>query len=199
MNDVRSGKIVVVSHCILNVHSLEDNLAIYPGLEEEVIQLLVSAEVGIYQLPCPEMNLFGISRKPLPKEAYQGLKVRTHYKSMANKVVKQLKEFIKKGYEIVAVIGAEGSPSCGIHQVGKWLTHIPKNERQFPRDVVFIEGRGVFMEELEKEMGEKDIFPVWVGIPGKSIRSTDPESFQKTLAQLKNQLDPTDRKNIRGR
>lgn len=190
MNDVRSGKIVVVSHCILNVHSLEDNLAIYPGLEEEIIQLLISAGVGIFQLPCPEMDLFGILRKPLPKEAYQGSKVRTHYKSLASNIVKQLKEFTKKGYEIVAVIGAEGSPSCGIHQVGKWLNHVPKSARQFPRDIVFIEGRGVFMEELEKEMEVEDIFPAWIGIPGKSIRSIDPESFQKTLIWLENQLGP---------
>lgn len=191
MKDERSGKIVVVSHCILNVHSLEDNLAIYPGLEEEIIQLLISSGVGIFQLPCPEMDLFRISRKPLPKEAYQGSKVRTHYKSLASKVVKQLKEFTKKGYNIVAVIGAEGSPSCGIHRVGKWLNHIPKSERQFPRDVVFIEGRGVFMEELEKELGGEGIFPAWIGVPGKSIRSINPESFQKTLEWLENQLSPS--------
>lgn len=32
MEDKRSGRLVVVSHCIMNVHSLEDDLAIYPGL-----------------------------------------------------------------------------------------------------------------------------------------------------------------------
>ena len=31
MEDKRSGRLVVVSHCIMNVHSLEDELAIYPG------------------------------------------------------------------------------------------------------------------------------------------------------------------------
>lgn len=190
MSDVRSGKIVIVSHCILNVHSLEDNLAFYPGLEEEVIQLLISAGVGIFQLPCPEMDLFGILRKPLPKEAYQGSKVRTHYKALASKIVNQLKEFTKKGYDIVAVIGAEGSPSCGIDWVGKWRNNIPKSARQFLRDIIFIEGRGIFMEELEKEMGGEGIFPAWIGIPGKSIRSKDPESFQKTLVRLENQLGP---------
>ncbi len=89
------------------------------------------------------------------------------------------------------VIGAEGSPSCGIHRVGKWLNHVPKSERQFPRDVFFIEGRGVFMEELEKELSGEGIFPTWIGIPGKSIRSVDPESFQKTLQWLENQLNPS--------
>ena len=49
----RSKKIVVVSHCMLNVHSLEDDLAIYPGVEEDVINLLIRKGVGIYQIPCP--------------------------------------------------------------------------------------------------------------------------------------------------
>ena len=40
MTDKRSGKILVVSHCIFNVHSLEDNLAVYPGLEQKVVELL---------------------------------------------------------------------------------------------------------------------------------------------------------------
>ena len=45
MLDKRSGKIVIVSHCILNVHSLEENLAVYPGFEEEVVNLLIKKGV----------------------------------------------------------------------------------------------------------------------------------------------------------
>ena len=37
VKDGRSNKIVVVCHCMLNVHSLEDGLAEYPGLEKEVM------------------------------------------------------------------------------------------------------------------------------------------------------------------
>ena len=69
LSDKRSGKIVIVSHCILNVHSLEDDLSIYPGLEEEVIELLIKKGTGIFQIPCPEMELSGIFRKALPKES----------------------------------------------------------------------------------------------------------------------------------
>ena len=66
-SDKRSQRIIVVCHCILNVHSLEDDLAIYPGLEEEVIELLIQKGVGLYQIPCPEIELSGIFRKALPK------------------------------------------------------------------------------------------------------------------------------------
>jgi len=181
-----------VSHCILNVHSLEDNLAIYPGLEEEVVHLLIKSGVGIFQIPCPEIDLFGISRKPLPKDAYQSAKIRAHYWSMASNVVKQLNEFTKKGHSIVAVIGAEGSPTCGIDRVGKWQEHGPKSERQFPRDVIFIEGRGVFMEELEKELEMHGIYPKWIGIPGKSLKAIDPSAFQKTLQKIESLLNPSE-------
>lgn len=187
MNDKRSGKIVVVSHCILNVHSLEDNLAIYPGLEEEVFNLLVSKGVGLFQLPCPEMDLFGIFRKPLPKESYERPKIRIHYKQLAKRIVKQLEWFKRKGYKIVAVLGAEGSPSCGVNFVGKWKCD-KSGKRRFPNDIVFIEGRGIFMEELKKVTDEKGIQTNWIGIPGKSIRSRKPEVFKKTLEKIRNVL-----------
>jgi predicted secreted protein len=180
--DKRSGRIVVVSHCILNVHSLEDHLAIYPGLEEEVVNLLTSKGVGIFQLPCPEMDLFGIFRKPLPKEAYEHPRVRDHYHKLAEKVVKQLEWFKRKGYKVAAVLGAEGSPTCGIDLVGKWKDKSRK--RRFSEDVVFIHGMGVFMEELKRAMEERGILTNWIGIPGKSIRSRRPEAFEKALEKM---------------
>ena len=182
-DDKRSGRIVVVSHCILNVHSLEDHLAIYPGLEEEVVNLLTLKGVGIFQLPCPEMDLFGIFRKPLPKEAYEHPRIRGRYNKLAKKVVKQLEWFKRKGYKVAAVLGAEGSPTCGIDLVGKWKDNISR-KRRFPDDVVFIHGMGVFMEELKRAMEEKGILTNWIGIPGKSIRSRKPEAFEKTLEKM---------------
>lgn len=183
MNDKRSGRIVVVSHCLLNVHSLEDNLAIYPGLEEEVVELLVKKGVGIYQIPCPEIELSGIFRKALPKEAYEHQKIRDVYHRLAEKITGTLIWYIKKGYEIVAVLGAEGSPTCGIESVGKWKDDAI-GKKEFPRDIEFVSGMGVFIEEFQSSLGEKDIHPEWIGIPGKSIRSIESEAFHSTLRKL---------------
>lgn len=183
MQDKRSGKIVVVSHCILNVHSLEDDLAIYPGLEEEVVELLMKKGVGIYQIPCPEVELAGIFRKALPKDSYDHPKIREVYRKMAESIGQTLKWYTKKGYEIAAVIGAEGSPTCGIDQVGRWKTNF-KGEKQFPRDIEFVPGMGVFMEEFKTALSKIRVQPLWIGIPGKSIRSLKPESFENTLKKL---------------
>lgn len=183
MKDQRSGKIVVISHCIINVHCLEENLAIYPGLEEEVIKLLIKKGVGIYQIPCPEIELSGIFRKPLPKESYDRQKIRNVYHQLADKITSTLGSYIKRGYEIVAVIGAEGSPTCGIEFVGKWKNNV-KGKREFPRDIEFVSGMGVFMEEFKSSLANINIHPEWIGIPGKSIRSLKPETFDETLIKL---------------
>lgn len=181
--DKRSGKIVVVSHCILNVHSLEDNLAIYPGLEQEVVESLVKKGVGIFQLPCPEIQIGGIFRKALPKEAYDHPKIRKAYHHLAEEVTRTLSGYMKKGYKLQAVLGAEGSPTCGIDLVGRWKKDVT-GKREFPRDVEFVPGRGVFMEEFKSALEKIGVHPDWVGIPGKSLRSIDPGSFGKTLKNL---------------
>jgi predicted secreted protein len=183
MRDKRSGKIVVVSHCILNVHSLEDDLAIYPGMEEEVVKFLLKKGVSIYQIPCPEVELSGIFRKALPKESYDHPKIRGVYQNLADSLSQTLKSYTKKGYEIVAVIGAEGSPTCGIDLIGKWKNNV-KGKREFPRDVEFVPGMGVFMEEFKEALSKINVHPRWIGIPGKSIRSIKPESFKKILKEL---------------
>ncbi len=187
MKDQRSGKIVAVAHCLLNVHSLEDNLAIYPGLEEEVIKLLIEKGVSLYQIPCPEIELSGIFRKPLPKESYEHPKIRKIYHQLSDKIADNLKWYVKKDYKIEAVLGAEGSPSCGIESVGKWKEET-KGKREFPRDIEFIPGMGVFMEEFKSSLAKMNVYPEWVGIPGKSIRTLKPEAFDEILNKLDNLL-----------
>lgn len=182
MTDKRSGKIVVVSHCLLNVHSLEDGLAIYPGLEEDLFRVLIEKGVGIFQIPCPEMEVSGIFRKPLPKENYEHFKIRRKYKQLAESISKQLVMFRKKNYEIVAALGAEASPTCGISLVGKWKDPVKKG--RFPEDIVFVEGMGVFMEELNNSLEKKGIKPHWIGIPGKSLRARNAQSFEETLLKI---------------
>ncbi|MFQ6054201.1 MAG: hypothetical protein ACE5OO_08260, partial [Candidatus Bathyarchaeia archaeon] len=118
MTDARSNRVVAVSHCILNVHSLEDGLAEYPGLEEEIVRSLIEKGVGIVQLRCPETRLHGIQRLPMPKDTYDKPEIRASYAAQARDEALQLREFVRNGAEIVAVIGAEASPSCGVNIVG---------------------------------------------------------------------------------
>lgn len=185
MTDARSNRIAVVCHCAMNVHSLEDNLAEYKGLEEEVIGTLIEKGFGIVQLRCPETRLHGVERLPMPKDTYDKPHIRESYSAQAREEVFQLKEFVKNGAEITVIIGAEASPSCGVTVVGRWKKGVPVETRKFPQDVDFIPGRGVYMEELEKLLELESIKPVWIGIPGKSTKKVFPEMFQKTLLKIK--------------
>ena len=150
MVDMRSNRIAVVCHCMMNVHSLEANLAEYRGLEEEIIGALIEKGFGIVQLRCPETRLHGVERLPMPKDTYDKPHIRESYSIQAKEEVLQLQEFVKNGAEISIIVGAEASPSCGVTVVGRWKKGVPVETRKFPQDVDFIEGRGVYMEELEK-------------------------------------------------
>lgn len=84
----RSGKIVVVAHCLLNVHSLEDAREEYRGLEEDLLAILMAKGVGLFQFPCLEIDLHGIFRKPLPKDSYDHPKIRSHYSRLDSEIAR---------------------------------------------------------------------------------------------------------------
>jgi len=99
--------------------------------------------------------------------------------------VLQLKEFVGNGAEISVIVCAEASPSCGVTVVGRWKEGVPVATRKFPRDVDFVPGRGVYMEELEKLLDEEGIEPAWIGVPGKSTKKVFPEMFRETLKKIR--------------
>ena len=169
---------------MLNVHSLEKNLAEYPGLEEDIVKKALDKGVGFVQLRCPETRLHGIERLPMPKDSYDKPNIRESYRKQAQEEMLQLKEFVKNGAEVVAIIGAEASPSCGIHYVAKWKPGVEPKDRKWPETVDFVPGRGVYMEELEKLLDEAGIKPKWIGVPGVSMKKAFPEMFEETLAQI---------------
>jgi predicted secreted protein len=169
---------------MLNVHSLEDNLAEYPGLEEDIVKIVLEQGVGFVQLRCPETRLHGVERLPMPKDTYDKPKIRENYRKQAEEEVLQLKEFVKKGAKIVAIVGAEASPSCGVHYVAKWRLGVDPKDRKWPETVDFIPGRGVYLEELEKLLNEAGIKPKWIGVPGISMKKAFPKMFKGTLKQL---------------
>ena len=187
--DARSGRIVVVSHCILNVHSLEDGLAEFPGFEEDVLRLIMKYKVGVFQLPCPEMMISHISRLPLPKDSYDNPIIREKYNKLARDIANLLKQFVDKGYRILAIIGAEASPTCGISIVGRWKDPVKKG--RFPDDVEFVPGMGVFMEELRKELDRLSINVKWIGLPGKTLKKLKPDLYEKALNEIEKALSET--------
>lgn len=164
--DKRGKKIVLVAHCFFNQNSKIDECAYYPGAILEVAKALINTEVGIIQMPCPEIFYLGLDREVDPKanrtvesedtrvaKRMQEEQSKTLCKSMVDSIVYQVEEYLKHGFHIVGLIGMNGSPTCGINTT--W------------HDGQELEGKGIFIEILEKALKDRDIFINMVGITAR--------------------------------
>jgi len=171
--DKRSKYIVFVAHCILNQNSISDGTAIYPGSITEIMELLCSYNVGVVQMPCPELMCLGLdwgnlSEHNLPV-AEENTRIRTKMsqKFMASRIQQlvhyidfQIKEYHKYGFEILGIVGINRSPSCGVDTTSK-------NNQE-------TEGEGIFIEALRNELKTDMIHIEVVGInpwkPSKAVK-----------------------------
>ena len=70
MTDVRSKKVVFVAYCLLDQNARAKGIAKYSGPVYEVLETLIKKEVGIVQMPCPELLHEGFDRLPYPRNWY---------------------------------------------------------------------------------------------------------------------------------
>ena len=61
-NDKRSKKIILAAHCVINQNSISDGTADFPGQFLEILKILEEENIGIVQLPCPELMCLGLDR-----------------------------------------------------------------------------------------------------------------------------------------
>ena len=145
IQDKRSRKIVVVAHCILNQNSRVLGIAYYPGMINEIFDVLRKCEVGVIQMPCPELTYAGLLRLSQTKEQYDTPAFRRHCRQIASGVADQIEEYLKNDFRVSAVLGVDGSPTCGVDETSM----------------------GIFMEELQSELKERK-----VAVPMKGVRHT---------------------------
>jgi predicted secreted protein len=143
--DKRSKRVVLVIHCILNHNARIDECAYYPGAMTEIVQTLMEAGVGIVQMPCPELHCLGLDRSGRIKDGQQtGIRealfgdAAEHCRALVRGVMRDVLEYRKHGFEVVGVIGNDGSPACGVDYT--WY------------ETGFGPGRGAFMTMLQEEL-----------------------------------------------
>lgn len=165
-NDQRSKKIVLVAHCLLNQNAKIDACAYYPGAIKEAVELLLAADVGIVQLPCPELYCLGLDREVSPgtnpsveAEDSRVAKRMAEEKAQAwcrktvNSVIFELNEYQKHGFQIVGLIGINCSPTCGVD-----TTWSEDHEHA---------GHGVFIRMLKDELDQQGIVVRMAGIKAR--------------------------------
>jgi predicted secreted protein len=141
--DNRSKKIILVSHCLLNMNSKYEGTARYPDIAPQLMELFHKYELGIEQMPCPELGTFDLTRKPATKDVYDTPEYRNLCKTYASFMTKLVDKYKKSGCKIMAVIGVSGSTSCG-----SMITHVGKSDVEARR----VPGIGIYMEELQKTL-----------------------------------------------
>ena len=177
-SDTRSRTVVFVAHCVLNQNSISDGTADYPGAIREILELLCASDVGIVQLPCPELICLGLDRGNVYGSASPVVEENTRIRRMmgndsateklkrlVDDVVFQILEYRRYGFEIRGVVGINRSPSCGVETTSK--------------DNMEVEGEGVFIEVLRSELDEKGIEIKMVG-----IRASEPAKAVRTIQNL---------------
>lgn len=172
--DARSKKVVFVSHCLLNQNAISDGTADFPAANREIVSLFLEENVGIVQMPCPELLCLGLDRgdvhggeRPVIVEntrirgALQTPQPTKRLARLVEQVVYQIEEYRKNGFIVVGVVGVNRSPSCGVE------TTSDRDEE--------VEGHGVFMAALRKELDARGIPLTMIGIkasePKRAIRS----------------------------
>jgi predicted secreted protein len=161
--------ILLVSHCIINPQSKAWGLATKEKIEasrKALYELLKDPDLGIVQLPCPEMLYAGLGRRLASRSFYDNQDFRRMCKEIAEQVVKLVRDYEKGGVKTIAYIGVEGSPSCGV----EW-THFEDDKAG--------KGMGIFTEILLETMNNAGIKIAMLGLPESKKYGTIEEMLKK--------------------
>jgi len=151
LEDKRSRKIALVAHCILNQNSRVFGLAEKSSVIAEIVEFLTHNDMGIIQMPCPELTYAGILRKSQTKNQYDDAKFRSHCKKIAEEIVAQIQEYIKGKIKTKIVIGVDGSPSCGVTDSGILIEELQSILKKKGLTVPF---HGIRYERLSEDIAK---------------------------------------------
>ena len=179
----RSRKILLVCHCLLNANAKVRPLARYPGVLMDALEPFFRQGVGIVQLPCPESSYLGVNRWGMSREQYDHPRYRRHCRDLLLPVMDQVESFRASGCGLVGVVGADGSPNCGVNRVpvgleGGVIGAMGPIKKQVGR-LRAAPGTGVFMDEVKRMLTERGISTTFMAVdeahPGRLTRETREE------------------------
>ena len=165
--DCRSRRVIFLAHCLLNQNSISDGTAVYPAAFKDVLRLLMEADIGVVQLPCPELCCLGLDRgdekgaeRPVTaentrirRELQRGEPAR-RLEALVGYTMYQIEEYRRHGFEILGIVGVNRSPSCGAETTSD-------NDAEVP-------GMGLFMGRLAERLSEAG-----VSVPMLGLKATD--------------------------
>lgn len=183
---MRSGKIFIVAHCVLNVNSKVEGISPYRSMMREIVEILYDRGYGIIQLPCPEILLYGINRWGHAKEQFDTPAFRKHCRMLFEPVLDQMRHYLINGYTIGGILGIDGSPSCGVNMTWSappWKGNMnQKTICGILGEGSLIAGSGIFIEEIRSLLVAENIDIEFYGIDEENPEGSY-AGFKRVLSQ----------------
>ncbi len=169
--DKRSYHFVGVIDCIMNQNTRDAGAAAFPAMNWQILQLCHQYNVGILQMPCPEIAFLGFARARPPGKSIRAALETQDGKACCRKlstdIADRIEETIRQNAECLAILGGNPeSPGCAVHA---------ENAQESTPS-------GVLITELRDELQQRNI-----QIPFRGIRDFDATLMAEDLGWL-NQL-----------
>lgn len=169
---------VFVAHCVLNQNAKVNQCAHYPGVMRELAEYLVESGLGIVQMPCPELTYLGLDRQMDTRMVgtvesedtriavrMRESAARSACSRLVEDIAYQMGEYRKNGFEVVGILGINGSPTCGVET--NW-----SEDKEAP-------GAGVFLQALGERLENNGMV-----VPIRGVKAANPSEAVFTAKQL---------------
>ena len=134
---VRSRRVIFVSHCILNQNARIYGSADFPAMFVPLVDWLKENDIGISQMPCPELQVLGLGRTSV-RDGLETGEGQAHLHQLIDGLIYEIKQYRFQGFHVIGILGKQGSPACGVTRT--WL-----DDRQQ-------DGQGVFIRLLKQRL-----------------------------------------------
>ncbi|MDD7630287.1 MAG: hypothetical protein PUJ60_04510 [bacterium] len=155
----RSKKFIFVPFCLMAQAYQAQGIVKYEWKSsiKPIMQLLIDNDINIIQMPCTEASFNdSLIREPKGLSKYNTDEFNEHCQKKADQVIYEIKNIINSGYEVIAILGIEHSPSC----CANYIYTNKGNEKR----------KGIFIEKIYDGLKEYNI-PI-IGINRKYIRKS---------------------------
>lgn len=171
----RSRRVLIVCHCLLNANAKVFPLATCPGVCMTPLRRSLEEGAGLLQLPCPETVALGLNRFGMTREQYDHPAFRRACRTMLEPSLDQIEVYASAGYELMGLVGVDGSPNCGVQTTcygfrGGELSAPDSNIEEQVANLCLAPGRGVFMEEMLAALEARNLC-----IPLYAVNESNPE------------------------
>lgn len=116
-------KVALLSHCILNPFcELEEPAA--KKMYREIVKRLMDEDIGILQLPCPELTYQGLERTSIVPGGEGSHEYEEFCKDIIIPIVNNIREYKKMEIKVGIILGIDTSPSCSAVDKSAFMTKV---------------------------------------------------------------------------